>query len=213
MKLPINPKLLLLSVAIATLMASCSSMKKTQRPIARNGNGQTAEPTAPTVKKRGPYIMETPDKEIATKYSTLMGVKKNDIKNGRLYNFIEEWMGTPYRFGGLGKDGVDCSGFVYNLEQQVYDIANMPRSTNLQINFIKRKYEEELKEGDLVFFDFDGKQFSHVGVYLQNGYVVHASTRRGVIIVKLHDPSLYKYFSRGGSIILEGDSEEQSSGR
>jgi cell wall-associated NlpC family hydrolase len=69
-----------------------------------------------------------------------------------------------------------------------------------QIAVIKRKYEEELKEGDLVFFDFDGKKFSHVGVYLQNGYVVHASSRKGVIIVKLHDPSLYKYFSRAGSI-------------
>lgn len=142
-----------------------------------------------------------------------MNVRKTDIRNGRLYNFINEWMGTPYRYGGLDKDGVDCSGFVYTLQQQVYDIQNMPRSTNLQINFIKRKYEEELKEGDLVFFDFDGRQFSHVGVYLQNGYVVHASTRRGVIIVKLKDPSLYKYFSRGGSVMVEREGEEQNSGR
>ena len=66
----------------------------------------------------------------------------------------------------------------------------------------RRKYEDELQEGDLVFFDFDGKKFSHVGVYLQNGYVVHASSRRGVIIVQLRDPSMYKYFSRAGSIVL-----------
>ena len=58
-----------------------------------------------------------------------------------------------------------------------------------------------LKEGDLVFFDFDGKQFSHVGVYLQNGFVVHASSTRGVMIVNLHSPSMYKYFSRCGSVI------------
>ncbi|RVU03198.1 glycoside hydrolase [Mucilaginibacter limnophilus] len=157
--------------------------------------------------------MEKPEKEIAEKYATILNVRKTDIRNGRLYKFIDEWMGTPYRYGGLDKDGVDCSGFVYTLQQQVYDIQNMPRSTNLQINFIKRKYEEELKEGDLVFFDFDGRQFSHVGVYLQNGYVVHASTRRGVIIVKLHDPSLYKYFSRGGSVMVEREGEEISSGR
>uniref|UniRef100_UPI0035BC45A5 NlpC/P60 family protein n=1 Tax=Mucilaginibacter sp. TaxID=1882438 RepID=UPI0035BC45A5 len=55
-------------------------------------------------------------------------------------------------------------------------------------------------EGDLVFFDFDGKQYSHVGVYLQNGYFVHASTRKGVMIARLHDNGIYKYFSRGGSI-------------
>jgi len=52
-----------------------------------------------------------------------------------------------------------------------------------------------------VFFDFDGKPFSHVGIYLQNGYVVHASSTKGVMIVKLHSPSMYKYFSRAGSII------------
>jgi cell wall-associated NlpC family hydrolase len=83
--------------------------------------------------------------------------------------------------------------------------------TSKQITVIKRKYEEDLKEGDLVFFDFDGKQFSHVGVYLQNGYVVHASSRRGVIIVRLRDPSLYKYFSRAGSIMM--DSTDVSVGK
>lgn len=140
-----------------------------------------------------------PNADIADKYATIMNVSKRDIQNGRLYSFIDFWMGTPYKFGGQDKDGVDCSGLVQMLEQQVFNV-NIPRSTGQQINVIKRKYEEDLNEGDLVFFDFDGKKFSHVGVYLQNGYVVHASTRRGVIIVKLKDPSLYKYFSRAGSI-------------
>ncbi|WP_240663171.1 C40 family peptidase [Mucilaginibacter limnophilus] len=197
---------------LAFIITSCSTIKKTPRPVVNNGT-YTPAPEGPTVKKLGPYVMEKPEKEIAEKYATILNVRKTDIRNGRLYKFIDEWMGTPYRYGGLDKDGVDCSGFVYTLQQQVYDIQNMPRSTNLQINFIKRKYEEELKEGDLVFFDFDGRQFSHVGVYLQNGYVVHASTRRGVIIVKLHDPSLYKYFSRGGSVMVEREGEEISSGR
>lgn len=139
-----------------------------------------------------------PEASIAGKYAEIMNVSKRDIQNGRLYSFIDFWMGTPYKFGGQDKDGVDCSGLVQLLEQQVYNV-NIPRSTGQQINAIKRKYEDELNEGDLVFFDFDGKKFSHVGVYLQNGYVVHASTRKGVIIVKLKDPSLYKYFSRAGS--------------
>ena len=143
--------------------------------------------------------MEKPDRSLAEKYADVMGIKRNDIQNGRLYNFIDEWMGTPYRFGGLGKDGVDCSGLVFLLQLQVYD-QPVPRTTATQVAAIKRKYEDELKEGDLVFFDFDGKQFSHVGVYLQNGYIVHASTRKGVIIVKLKDNSIYKYFSRAGSI-------------
>ena len=132
-----------------------------------------------------------------------MNVKKRDIQNGRLYAFIDQWMGTPYRFGGQDRNGIDCSGLVQLLEQQVYGI-NIPRSTSEQINVIKRKYEEELVEGDLVFYDYDGKKFSHVGVYLQNGYVVHASSTKGVIIVPLHDPYMYKHFSRAGSIVSSG---------
>lgn len=129
-----------------------------------------------------------------------MSVDVEAIQNGRLYAFIDQWMATPYKFGGLDKDGIDCSGLAYLLEQQVYGI-NIPRMTSQQINIIKRKYEEELQEGDLVFFDYDGKKFSHVGVYLQNGYFVHASSTKGVIIVKLHDPYTYKYFSRCGSVM------------
>jgi probable lipoprotein NlpC len=148
-----------------------------------------------------------PQQSVAEKYADILGVDKSDIQNGRLYEFVDDWMGTPYRFGGQAKDGIDCSGLAQLLEQQVYNVS-IPRSTSQQINVIKRKYEEELVEGDLLFFDYDGKKFSHVGVYLQNGYYVHASSTRGVTITKLHDPYTYKYFSRCGSIIADGANVE-----
>ncbi|WDF53718.1 C40 family peptidase [Mucilaginibacter sp. KACC 22063] len=178
------PRFAILFVATLLLFASCKSKK--------------------AVLKGSPGEVVKPQGFIAEKYAGIMGVDKDAIQNGRLYNFIEEWTGTPYRFGGLDKNGVDCSGLAYLLEQQVYGI-NIPRITSQQINVIKRKYEDELQEGDLVFFDFDGKKFSHVGIYLQNGYVVHASSRKGVMIIRLHDPSMYKYFSRAGSINLQTD--------
>ncbi|WP_107828945.1 NlpC/P60 family protein [Mucilaginibacter yixingensis] len=149
--------------------------------------------------KGAPGEMVKPQASVVEKYSELMGVNKDAIQNGRLYAFIDQWWGTPYKFGGQDKDGIDCSGLAQLLEQQVYNI-NIPRMTSQQVTMVKRKYEEDLQEGDLVFFDFDGKKYSHVGVYLQNGYVVHASSRRGVIIVRLRDPSIYKYFSRAGSV-------------
>lgn len=150
--------------------------------------------------KGEPGEMVKPHASIAEKYSEIMGVKERDIQNGRLYAFIEQWTGTPYKFGGQNKDGIDCSGLTQLLQQEVYGVK-LPRMTSQQISVIKRKYEDELKEGDLVFFDFDGKQFSHVGVYLQNGWFVHASTRKGVMVARLRDNGIYKYFSRGGSII------------
>jgi len=147
-----------------------------------------------------------PQQDVAEKYSAILGVNKSDIQNGRLYEFVDDWMGTPYRFGGQDKDGIDCSGLAQLLEAQVFNVT-IPRSTGQQINVIKRKYEEELVEGDLLFFDYDGKKFSHVGVYLQNGYYVHASSTRGVTITQLHDPYTYKYFSRCGSIIPDQDAQ------
>lgn len=162
--------------------------------------------------KGQPGEIVKPQTEMAQKYSQIMGVNDRDIENGRLYAFIDQWMGTPYKFGGLDKDGIDCSGLAFLLEQQVYGIT-IPRMTSKQITVIKRKYEEDLHEGDLVFFDFDGKQFSHVGVYLQNGYVVHASSRKGVMIIRLRDPSMYKYFSRAGSIMTDTSAAESSAGK
>ncbi|MES2110358.1 MAG: C40 family peptidase [Bacteroidota bacterium] len=177
-----NKHYLFCLLAVVVILSSCHSRKIAMR-------GQPGE-------------VVRPDVSIADKYAAILGVDKSQIQNGRLYAFVEQWMGTPYKFGGEDKDGVDCSGLTQLLEQQVYGI-NIPRSTSQQINVIKRKYEEELVEGDLLFFDYDGKKFSHVAVYLQNGYYVHASSSRGVIITKLHDPYTYKYFSRCGSIKLD----------
>jgi probable lipoprotein NlpC len=162
--------------------------------------------------KGEPGEVVAPQPSVAEKYSAIMGVDVNSIQNGRLYAFIDQWMGTPYRFGGLDHDGIDCSGLSFLLQQQVYGIS-IPRTTGQQVHIIKRKYEEELQEGDLVFFDYDGKKFSHVGVYLQNGYYVHASSTRGVTITKLHDPYTYKYFSRCGSVVATDDSISASESR
>lgn len=99
----------------------------------------------------------------------------------------------------MDKKGVDCSGFTSLLEQEVYD-KTLPRTARLMAESVKRKFENELREGDLIFFDFDGEKFSHVGVYLHNNKFVHASTSRGVIISDMKDPWYYKYFSRAGTV-------------
>jgi len=155
--------------------------------------------TACKSKKNLSSNFHKPSNKIASKYADAMEVPKKSIKNGDLYDFIDDWEGTKYQFGGLTKRGIDCSGLVYLIYKDVYG-KEIPRMTSQQVQIIKRKYENQLREGDLVFFDYDGKKFSHVGLYLQNGYYVHASTRKGVMLEKLRNPYTYKYFSRCGSV-------------
>lgn len=136
---------------------------------------------------------------LAQRYSAILNVQENEISNERLYKFIDSWMGVPHRTGGMDKGGIDCSGFTTILEKEIYN-KDLPRTAAQMASAVKRKYEEELEEGDLVFFDFGGQKFDHVGVYLRNNKFVHVSTSKGVIISDLKDNWYYKYFSRCGEV-------------
>ncbi|SDM93051.1 lipoprotein Spr [Daejeonella rubra] len=136
---------------------------------------------------------------IKERYASIMNVKEKDLDNEKLYRFIDNWLGVPYRNGGMDKRGVDCSGFTILLAKEIYN-KPLPRTARSMADDVKRKFEKDLKEGDLVFFDFEGQKFSHVGIYLHNNKFVHASTSKGVIISDLKDPWYYKYFSRAGSV-------------
>ena len=133
------------------------------------------------------------------KYAAVLGVPKSQLVNEKLYNFIDNWIGVPHQAGGMDRRGIDCSGFTSILQKEVYN-QWVPRIARQMAEQVERKYEDELKEGDLIFFDFDGQKFSHVGVYLINNKFVHTSTSKGVIISDLKDPWYYKYFSRAGSV-------------
>lgn len=131
-------------------------------------------------------------------YANILAVPAKDL-DSKLYTFIHDWMRVPHSLGGMDKSGVDCSGFVTLLYDEVYQ-QTLPRTSQEMGDRVKRKYEKELKEGDLVFFSFGGKNIDHVGVYLHNGKFVHVSTKAGVVISNLRDAWYYRYFTRCGVI-------------
>lgn len=98
----------------------------------------------------------------------------------KLYKQYNYWRGAPYKYGGLSRGGVDCSGFVYQSYKSVFNIS-LPRSTKDQVNRGKRVYINELRSGDLIFFK-TGYKTRHVGIYVENGKFMHASTSQGVTI-------------------------------
>lgn len=120
-----------------------------------------------------------------------------------LYAFVADWIGTPYRYGSHSKKGTDCSGFAYLLYLDVYE-KNIGRSSSHSLmSQSKRVSKNDLKEGDLVFFNINnrrGGRASHVGVYLKDNKFVHASTRQGVIISSLNESYYSRTFIGGGRI-------------
>jgi hypothetical protein len=135
---------------------------------------------------------------IQFKYAMMMNVDVESLKNLSLFGFIEDWFGTRYRLGGTTKKGIDCSALTGSLLLAVYGFA-MPRTAKQQYDATEHIKKEELKEGDLVFFNTHGG-VSHVGLYLENNYFVHASSSNGVTISNLEDKYYEKRFICGGRI-------------
>ena len=133
---------------------------------------------------------------IQFKYGIMLDREVESITNLSLYNFIDDWMGTRYHYGGQDKGGIDCSGFTGQLFSKVFNIT-LPRTAGEQITVCDRVDISELAEGDLVFFNTRGG-ISHVGVYLGNNFFVHSSTHDGVKISSLTDAYYSRKFVCGG---------------
>lgn len=120
-----------------------------------------------------------------------------------LYREAATWLGTPYRYGGNSRQGIDCSGLVKNIYQSVYH-KNLSRTTTaIARNNCRKKGKSNLQTGDLVFFNTSSqkrKGVNHVGIFLKNSYFIHASTSRGVIISNLHDKYYRKTWKFGGKV-------------
>lgn len=100
-----------------------------------------------------------------------------------LYQQYRQWKGVRYELGGLSKQGVDCSGFVYLTFMNKLG-RKLPRTTAKQSRTGTRVEKHELQPGDLVFFRTENK-IRHVGIYLDDGQFLHASTSEGVTISSL----------------------------
>lgn len=92
-------------------------------------------------------------------------------------NYALSLQGAPYRYGKSSpEEGFDCSGFV----KHVYERQGimLPRTVQGMAQSLTEVPKSDIHSGDLVFFNTDGKPFSHVGIYVSNDDFIHAPSRR-----------------------------------
>jgi cell wall-associated NlpC family hydrolase len=105
---------------------------------------------------------------------------------------IVDWLGTRYHFGGLNRDGIDCSAFVREIYRNSFNVE-LPRTASMQSALGERIKKDELRFGDLVFFHTAGHaHVSHVGIYIGEGLFANASCSKGVTVSAMDS----KYWSR-----------------
>ncbi|HEX9007131.1 MAG TPA: C40 family peptidase [Bacteroidota bacterium] len=119
---------------------------------------------------------------------TPQGVSRDRV----LLNIIS-FLGVPYRYGGMSKTGIDCSGFTALIFSSAADRA-LPRSTREQYQVGVRVLRKSLRFADLVFFNTTGRTPSHVGIYLENNLFAHASLSEGVTLSSLESTYYKKRF-------------------
>ncbi len=107
------------------------------------------------------------------------------------------WIGTPYLYGGTTRAGADCSGLVMEVYREVCGVK-LPRSSAAQSRWCAPVEPEKMQPGDLVFFSADSEQVSHVGMFIGDGRMIHASSSRGVMVSALDNPYwLSRFYSIG----------------
>lgn len=179
---------------------SLHSKKRNEPPAGRKAllkNATPAESRRPFLEMEEQYLVSELEPE----------------ENGAVLRKAFSLLGIRYRFGGSTFQGIDCSAFV----KKVYSVLSLPlpRTAREQYAMGREVPAEELRKGDLLFYQTYAGFPSHVAIYVGNHLMIHASSQGGrVMISKMNTPYFRSRFlgarrpSEGGFLAeLAGDGE------
>lgn len=223
-----------LTISISFL--GCSSSTRTQRYSHPKSNSEKAAQTKNDVHETASEIDDKAYEENTTVVNDLpdndenefdeVPVELNPVDKSKFISHFEKlkdlnvtltprekilfevikYLETPYKYGGSSDQGIDCSGFT----KQVFGSSlslELPRSAREQYGVGEKIGKEELKFGDLVFFNTRRRSNpGHVGIYLGDNQFVHASRQLGVTISSL-DETYYNKRYTGARRVLENEEQ------
>jgi probable lipoprotein NlpC len=106
----------------------------------------------------------------------------------QLIKAAQSYRGVPYRYGGMDRQGLDCSGLVFLSFRDSLQVE-VPRRAEDLYHWTERLERDQIQPGDLVFFQQDGRIF-HVGIYIGEGWFFHAASsgpKTGVMYSRLDE--------------------------
>ncbi|EPF32199.1 hypothetical protein HMPREF9194_00194 [Treponema maltophilum ATCC 51939] len=115
----------------------------------------------------------------------------------------KQYIGVPYRYGGLTAAGMDCSGFIYTVAREATKVQ-LPRTARAMYSFCKTVPDEKREPGDIVFFKDGGEKITHAGLYIGNNQFIHAVSdgeNTGVIVSSLNQGSWKRRYAGCGQFL------------
>lgn len=118
-------------------------------------------------------------------------VQEETNKLDKIVELAYKQLGKPYVWGTHGPRSFDCSGLTSYLYKQAYGIG-ISTSSRAQASYGYKVSKSNLKKGDLMFFATGGGGISHVGIYVGNNKLIHASTPSTGVILSDINSSYYQ---------------------
>jgi murein DD-endopeptidase len=169
-----------------------SAPSKTSSSASSNTSSSTTSKTSPSTTSK--ELPSTPSKTVSTKPSW-------QVKAEAIEQEARKHLGPYYRYGYAGPKYFDCSGFVQYLYKNVAQIS-LPRTAAEQAKAGTQVSLKDARKGDLLFFSSDGVRIIHVGIYLGDGKMIHASSsKNGIRISDIYTPYYTRTFKTARRVL------------
>jgi cell wall-associated NlpC family hydrolase len=168
-----------------------------------SGRGESQRQTSDSVRSKDQDVETSAEGIENVEKRTFKTEKNTSISNldqARMMREISKMMGVSYKLGGMDENGIDCSAYTMTVYRNSIS-RQLPRSSAEQYKIGIPVDYNDLKFGDLVFFDTTGDPASHVGIYLGDDLFAHASVSLGVTISSLESFYFKKRYNGARRIV------------